>query len=102
MSKRRAVSNAPPRDRAALVSLVTRQSRAAVAGADDPDTLLEELTGLARAAGAEVVLAISQARITPDPATLIGAGKTVYEWKSGHTVVVRFPNGGGYRVLQRG
>jgi hypothetical protein len=34
--------------------------------------------------------------------TLIGAGKSVYRWKSGHTVVVRFPNGGGYRVLQRG
>lgn len=34
--------------------------------------------------------------------TLIGAGKTVYEWKSGHTVVVRFPSDGGYRVIQRG
>ncbi|MCI0684775.1 MAG: hypothetical protein L0Y71_21975 [Gemmataceae bacterium] len=34
--------------------------------------------------------------------TLIGAGKTVYEWKSGHQVVIRFPNGGGYRVIQRG
>jgi hypothetical protein len=34
--------------------------------------------------------------------TLIGAGKTVYRWSSGHTVVVRFPSGGGYRVLQRG
>jgi GTP-binding protein HflX len=75
MSKRRAVSNAPPRDRAALVSLVTRQSRAARADADDPDTLLDELTGLARAAGAEVVLATSQSRGTPDPATLIGSGK---------------------------
>jgi hypothetical protein len=34
--------------------------------------------------------------------TLIGDGKTVYTWKSGHTVVVRFPSGGGYRVIQRG
>src|SRR5690349_5688850 len=34
--------------------------------------------------------------------TLIGAGKTVYEWKSGHQVVVRFHNDGGYRVIQRG
>jgi GTP-binding protein HflX len=75
MSKRRAVSNAPPRDRAALVSLVTRHSRAARAEADDPDTLLDELTGLARAAGADVVLATSQSRGTPDPATLIGSGK---------------------------
>jgi GTPase len=75
MSKRRAVSNAPPRDRAALVSLVTRQSRSATADANDPDTRLDELSGLARAAGADVVLAASQARGTPDPATLIGAGK---------------------------
>lgn len=34
--------------------------------------------------------------------TIIGDGKTVYEWKSGHTVVVRFPSSGGYRVIQRG
>src|SRR5262245_15231352 len=33
--------------------------------------------------------------------TVIGDGKTVYTWKSGHTVVVRFPSGGGYRVIQR-
>jgi GTP-binding protein HflX len=72
MSKRRAVSNAPPRDRAALVSLVTRHTRTISA---DSDELLEELTGLARAAGAEVVLAVAQTRGTPDPATLIGSGK---------------------------
>ena len=72
MSKRRVVSNAPPRDRAALVSLVTRHARRISA---DSDELLEELTGLARAAGAEVVLAVAQTRGTPDPATLIGAGK---------------------------
>jgi hypothetical protein len=34
--------------------------------------------------------------------TIIGDGKTVFEWKSGHKVVVRFPSGGGYRVIQRG
>jgi hypothetical protein len=34
--------------------------------------------------------------------TLIGDGKTVFEWKSGHRVVVRFPSSGGYRVFQRG
>jgi GTPase len=70
MSKRRVVSNAPPRDRAALVSLVTRQSRAL-----DSDDLLEELTGLARAAGADVVLSVAQSRGAPDPSTLIGTGK---------------------------
>ena len=72
MSKRRVVSNAPPRDRAALVSLVTRHARTISA---DSDELLEELTGLARAAGAEVVLAVAQTRGTPDAATLIGSGK---------------------------
>ena len=76
MKKARVVSNAPPpRDRAALVSLVTRQTRASGA---DTDELLDELTGLARAAGADVVLAATQARQTPDPSTLIGAGKA--EW----------------------
>jgi hypothetical protein len=34
--------------------------------------------------------------------TLIGYGKTVFEWKSGHTVVVRYPHSGGYRVIERG
>jgi GTP-binding protein HflX len=73
MSKRRVLSNAPPpRDRAALVSLVTRQARRHGADTDDR---LEELTGLARAAGADVVLATTQTRPSPDPGTLIGAGK---------------------------
>ena len=70
MSKRRAVSNAPPRDRAALVGLVTRRSRSI-----DSDDTLEELSGLAQAAGADVVLSIVQTRDVPDPATLIGHGK---------------------------
>lgn len=34
--------------------------------------------------------------------TLIGDGKTVFEWRSGHKVIVRFPSAGGYRVFQRG
>jgi len=34
--------------------------------------------------------------------TLIGYGKTVFEWKCGHTVIVRFPHSGGYRVIERG
>lgn len=57
-------------ERAALVRLATRASRAI-----DPDTALDELEGLARAAGAEVVLRLTQDRDQADPATLIGRGK---------------------------
>jgi GTP-binding protein HflX len=60
----------PPAERAALVSLVTRRSRHV-----DPDTQLDELAGLAEAAGATVVLRATQERATPDPATFIGRGK---------------------------
>jgi GTP-binding protein HflX len=59
------------RERAALVGLVTRATARAV----DPDLLLDELDGLARAAGAEVVLRATQERAAPDPATLVGRGK---------------------------
>ena len=65
-----AVRNAPSVERAALVGLVTRRSRSA-----DPDLQLEELAGLAAAAGATVALRAVQERAAPDPATLIGAGK---------------------------
>jgi len=58
-------------ERAALVGLVTRTRGRAT----DPDLQLDELEGLARAAGAEVVLRATQDRATPDPATLIGRGK---------------------------
>ena len=34
--------------------------------------------------------------------TLIGYGKTVFEWQSGHKVIVRYPHSGGYRVVERG
>ena len=57
-------------ERAALVSLTTGSTRRV-----DPELLLEELTGLAQAAGAVVVLRAVQDRPTPDPATLIGSGK---------------------------
>ena len=69
------------RERAALVSLITRASRdpgskaSRRSGAADPDVSLEELQGLTRAAGAEVVLQVTQERPQPDPATLIGRGK---------------------------
>ena len=70
MSTRPAVSNERARERAALVHLVTRAPRPA-----DPDLLLDELGGLARAAGADVVVRLVQDRTTPDAATLIGRGK---------------------------
>jgi GTP-binding protein HflX len=57
-------------ERAALIRLVTRAGRGT-----DSDLLLEELAGLAEAAGAVVVLRAIQERSTPDPATLIGRGK---------------------------
>ena len=66
----------PPRsssgslERAALVSLITGGSPRI-----DPDLVLEELSGLAAAAGAAVVLRAVQERPTPDPATLIRSGK---------------------------
>jgi GTP-binding protein HflX len=70
MTRRGAVSNTPPQERAALVGLVTRRTRAA-----DPEQQLDELAGLASAAGASVVFRAVQERATPDAATLIGAGK---------------------------
>jgi GTP-binding protein HflX len=59
------------RERAALVGLVSGGVRRAAA-----ERSLEELGGLAEAAGAEVVLRVLQERPKPDPSTFIGAGKT--------------------------
>jgi GTP-binding protein HflX len=70
MRRRGAVPSEPPVERAALVGLLTRRSRST-----DPETQLQELAGLAEAAGAPVVYRAVQERPTPDPATLIGAGK---------------------------
>src|ERR1043166_2639657 len=56
-------------ERAALVGVVTSASRS------DADNSLDELAGLADAAGARVVLRMQQERSKPDPATFIGAGK---------------------------
>ena len=70
MTTRRAVSNEPPIERAALLSLITRGRHRA-----DPDDILDELAGLAAAAGADVVLRITQERAAPDPALLFGRGK---------------------------
>src|SRR5215510_8417427 len=59
------------RERAALVGLITGAVRRPAA-----ERSLEELAGLAEAAGAEVVLRVLQERPKPDPSTFIGAGKT--------------------------
>ena len=57
-------------ERAALVGLVSRR-----AGRRDLERSLEELAGLAVAAGATVALRMSQERDAPDPATFLGRGK---------------------------
>src|SRR5687768_11615436 len=58
------------RERAALVGLALRRSKKL-----DAERSMEELAGLAEAAGATVVLKMIQERPTPDPATFIGSGK---------------------------
>lgn len=57
-------------ERAALVGLVTGSARRI-----DAEHSLEELAGLAEAAGARVVLRVLQERPKPDPATFLGSGK---------------------------
>src|SRR3954468_5396687 len=58
------------RERAALVGLLNDSQRPF-----DPEHSLDELAGLAWAAGAEVVLRVMQERAKPDPATFLGSGK---------------------------
>jgi GTPase len=58
------------RERAALVGLVLGRTRRFEA-----ERSLDELAGLADAAGAEVVLRMLQDRPRPDPSTFLGAGK---------------------------
>src|SRR5262245_3511174 len=58
------------RQRAALVGLAT-----GVVSRASAEHSLEELEGLARAAGAEVVLRLVQERPAPDPALYLGRGK---------------------------
>ena len=59
-----------PRERAALVGLLSAGS-----GHFDPEHSLDELAGLAAAAGGSVVLRVLQDRDKPDPATFLGSGK---------------------------
>ena len=58
------------RERAALVGLIPRRTKKLEA-----EQSIDELAGLADAAGATVVLKMIQERPTPDPATFIGSGK---------------------------
>ena len=58
------------RERAALVGLIAGRARRLEA-----ERSLDELAGLAEAAGAEVVLRVLQERPKPDPSTFLGAGK---------------------------
>jgi GTP-binding protein HflX len=69
MAERRSHSG-PAAERAALVGLVTGSARRV-----DADQSLDELAGLADAAGATVVLRTLQDRPRPDPSTFIGSGK---------------------------
>src|SRR6516162_6244693 len=57
-------------ERAALVGLISGRARRL-----DAERSLDELAGLAQAAGGEVVLRILQERPKPDPSTFLGAGK---------------------------
>src|SRR5438105_263701 len=63
-------SRVAPVERAALVGLVAGRARRLEA-----ERSLDELAGLAEAAGADVVLRVLQERPKPDPATFLGAGK---------------------------
>src|SRR5690349_19358793 len=58
------------RERAALVGLIAGRARRLEA-----ERSLDELAGLAEAAGADVVLRVLQERPKPDPSTFLGAGK---------------------------
>ena len=66
----RSVKGAPRRERAALVGLITGRARRL-----DAERSMDELAGLAQAAGAQVVLRMLQERPKPDPATFLGGGK---------------------------
>jgi GTP-binding protein HflX len=57
-------------ERAALVGLIAGRARRL-----DAERSMDELSGLADAAGAEVVLRVLQERPKPDPSTFLGGGK---------------------------
>jgi GTPase len=70
MAARAHGANRVVRERAALVGLVAGRARRL-----DAERSLDELAGLADAAGAEVVLRVLQERPKADPSTFLGAGK---------------------------
>jgi GTPase len=84
-------ARAPERqERAALVGLFSGPSRHF-----DPEHSLDELAGLAAAAGATVVLRVLQERPRPDPATFLGSGKVASLARAcdeAHADVVIFDN----------
>jgi GTP-binding protein HflX len=57
-------------ERAAIVGIISHRARRLEA-----ERSLDELAGLAQAAGADVVLRVLQERPKPDPSTFLGAGK---------------------------
>ena len=65
-------SKTPGPERAALVGLISGRVRRL-----DAERSLNELAGLAQAAGAVVVLSVLQERSKPDPSTFLGSGKIV-------------------------
>ena len=62
----------PQQERAALVGLIAGRARRL-----DAERSLDELAGLAEAAGATVVLRVLQERPKPDSSTFLGSGKIV-------------------------
>jgi GTPase len=71
--RRQTVASKTPRaERAALVGLISGRVRRL-----DAERSLNELAGLAQAAGAVVVLSVLQERPKPDPSTFLGSGKIV-------------------------
>src|SRR5688572_26293354 len=73
MRSRKLYDSAVTPERAALVGLVSGSARRV-----DADSSLDELAGLADAAGATVALRMLQERPKPDPATFIGSGKVAH------------------------
>jgi GTP-binding protein HflX len=69
-ARREGTRGAAAPERAALVGLISGTTRRV-----DAEHSLEELAGLADAAGAQVVLRVLQERARPDSATFLGSGK---------------------------
>ena len=66
----RTVSTAKRPEKAVLVSVLQPRFTS-----EEADAFIEELAGLAAAAGVDVVATLAQRRATPHPATCLGQGK---------------------------